>query len=53
MFLNFKQDIARFPQLVRHQAAVQQPTTVVPTTPNCTPTPIRAPGEAGGPQPMR
>lgn len=52
-FLNLKQAIARFPQLVRHPVAAQHPTTAGPTTQNCTPAPIRAPGEAGGPQPTR
>lgn len=53
IFLNFKQAIARFPQLVRHQIAGQQTTTAVPITQSCTPAPIRAPGEGGGAQPMR
>lgn len=53
IFLNFKQAIARFPQLVRHQAAGQQIITAVPITQNCTPAAIRAPGEEGGAQPTR
>lgn len=53
VFLNFKQAIARFPQLVRHQIVGQQTTTAVPITQSCTPAPIRAPGEGGGAQPMR
>lgn len=40
-------------KLVRHPVAAQHPTTAGPTTQNCTPAPIRAPGEAGGPQPTR
>lgn len=53
IFLNFKQDIARFPQLVRHQVAAQQTITAVPITQNCMPAPIRAPVEGGGVQHMR
>jgi len=51
IFLNFKQAIAQFPQLVRHQG--QQTITPVPITQNCMPAPIRAPGEGGGAQHMR
>jgi hypothetical protein len=53
IFLNFKQDIARFPQLVRHQVAGQQTITAVPITQSCMPGPIRAPVEGGGAQHMR
>lgn len=49
----YKQAIDRFPQLVHHQAAAQQAITAGPIIQNCTPVPIRAPGEGGGAQPTR
>lgn len=54
--LNFKQAIARFPQLVRHHQVTGQQTataTAVPIIQTSMPAPIRAPGEGGGARPMR